>query len=298
MPASKQKRTLFVAIPNTPGREALIDLVRHAAISADLVAVPDPEEGKQVGSMDAHQLQAAIQRSSVVLVDVSEEDSNTMYQLGLAQSLGKPVILVARDSRGIPFQLAALRVLVYGNYSQSAFHSRLQTLLLQAKDHPDVFRAGQPITKATKRHRVFISYSHCDQEFLDRLLVHLKPLERQGLLEIWADTKLRAGDSWKSEIQAAMDRATVAILIVSADFLASEFIVENELPPLLLSAQENGTRIIPVVAKHCRFSRDPDLQTFQAINDPRRPLALMSTAEQENVYDQIAAEIERWSKKA
>jgi hypothetical protein len=49
---------------------------------------------------------------------------------------------------------------------------------------------------------VFICYSHKDQEYLDRLLIHLKPLEKEGLIDVWADTRLRAGDKWRAEIQS------------------------------------------------------------------------------------------------
>jgi transcriptional regulator with XRE-family HTH domain len=139
---------------------------------------------------------------------------------------------------------------------------------------------------------VFVSYSHRDSAYLERLMVHLKPLQKQGVIDPWVDTRLQAGDKWKKEIEKALQRARVAVLLVSADFLASDFIVENELPPLLQAAEAKGTLIIPVILKPCRFTRDKNLQEFQAINSPDEPLSLADENERELVYDTIAQRIE------
>jgi TIR domain len=73
------------------------------------------------------------------------------------------------------------------------------------------------------RTKVFISYSHKDQEWLYRLQTHLKPLVREGL-DCWDDTHIRPGDDWKQEIQNALDTAQIAVLLISANFFASDFI--------------------------------------------------------------------------
>lgn len=104
--------------------------------------------------------------------------------------------------------------------------------------------------------------------------------------------KLKAGDKWKIEIENALKRARAAILLVSADFLASGFIVDNELPLLLKRAELEGTRIIPVIVKPCRFDRDKNLSMFQSINDPSKPIIKLSSAEREKIYDRISNEIE------
>lgn len=146
--------------------------------------------------------------------------------------------------------------------------------------------------KVSKGKHVFISYSHRDTQYLERLLVHLKPLERAGLIDAWADTRLLAGDKWRNEITKALNSARVAILMISADFLASDFVVDNELPPLLAAAEEKGTIIIPVILKPCRFTREKILREFQSINQPDSPLSLVDENEQELVYDTVAQRVE------
>ena len=159
----------------------------------------------------------------------------------------------------------------------------------------DATKAGNKVaaTATTKGLRLFISYSHLDTDCLTRLLVHLRPLERQGLVDCWSDRKIRAGDKWKSQLTANLDSAAVAILLVSADFLASDFIVNNELPPLLMKAEANGIRILPVILKPCGFHRDKVLQSFQAVNDPSAPLLGLSAIHQEALYDRVAEEVHR-----
>jgi|GEM_PF-2911082 len=139
--------------------------------------------------------------------------------------------------------------------------------------------------------RVFISYSHFDSKYLDRLLVHLKPLERKKLLDPWSDKKIRTGDKWQAEIDENLQNSAIAVLLISADFLASDFIINNELPPLLLKAEAKGLRVLPVIVKPCGFLRDNVLRSFQAANDPSKPLLGMTEIEQEYLYDQIASEI-------
>lgn len=120
---------------------------------------------------------------------------------------------------------------------------------------------------------IFISYSHEDEKWLELLKKHLKVLAKySGKIEYWVDTKLRGGDKWREEITKAIDAANVAILLVSTNFLASDFITSDELPPILRKAEEGGTRILPLIASPCEFI-DSELGVFQAVNDPDRTLA-------------------------
>src|SRR3954470_13459759 len=152
--------------------------------------------------------------------------------------------------------------------------------------------APPPPSSSLSRTKVFISYSHADKDWLDRLKRHLKPLVREGNLDCWDDTHIRPGDDWKQEIQNALDTAQVAVLLISADFFASDFIDETELPPLLDAAKAKGVRILPVFLSASRFARNPDLARFQAVNPPDHPLNDMLPAEQEKVLDRLAHTIE------
>src|SRR5262245_5927462 len=80
---------------------------------------------------------------------------------------------------------------------------------------------------------VFISYSHRDEREKNRLLAHLGVLQREDLIDLWSDDRISAGADWKQEINEAMAQARVAILLISANFLTSDFILGKEVPTLL-----------------------------------------------------------------
>jgi hypothetical protein len=77
-----------------------------------------------------------------------------------------------------------------------------------------------------------------------------------------------------------------------AQTLASDFIVDNELPPILEKAQLDGTKIVPVILKPCRFSRDANLSRFHALNSPDNPVHGMNESEQEVIWDRLSQLIE------
>ena len=159
--------------------------------------------------------------------------------------------------------------------------------VLSAEEKPE----DDDFSREEIKNNVFISYCHKDTEFLARLQVHLKSLARIIDVVFWDDTKIDAGDNWRGEIDREISRASVAILIVSADFLASDFIQQNELPPLLKSAHDRGCRIIPIIAKPCLFTDHPELSAFQSINDPNESLITCSDADKELVFNKVSATI-------
>lgn len=145
-------------------------------------------------------------------------------------------------------------------------------------------------TKTFRSKKVFISYSHEDERWLNRLKVHLSLIERQGLIEPWDDSRITTGANWKEEIKKAISSAKIAILLVSGDFLGSEFIVNDELPPLLAAAATEGTVILPLIVSPCMFL-NTNLSQFQAFNDPSKPLSSMTRHQRERVFVKAAEHI-------
>lgn len=133
-----------------------------------------------------------------------------------------------------------------------------------------------------KRNSVFVSYSHLDEEFLSDLKRHFKPFSSQ--IDFWDDSKISPGQKWKEEIENAISKCKVAILLVSTDFLGSEFVATNELPPLLQAAEENGATILSVILKPCLFEEFDTLNQYQTMNKPSKPIINMDYSEKEDLY--------------
>lgn len=139
--------------------------------------------------------------------------------------------------------------------------------------------------------RIFVSYSHQDRAWLDKLQVVLAPLLRgQPDLILWDDTRIAPGEQWRVEIERELRAASVAVLLVSQRFLASRFIAENELPPLLHRAKAQGVRILWIPIGACLYQESP-LTDFQAAWDPSHPLNSLKGPQQEHALVLIAQAI-------
>lgn len=140
---------------------------------------------------------------------------------------------------------------------------------------------------ASTRNSVFISYSRADKRFLDELHAQLSHHVRMGLVTYWDDTKIMPGKRWKVELGNALQAAKVGVFLVSADFLASDFIANYELRPLLEAAKNEGVVILSVILSACVF-HDTDLADFQAINAPSNPLNQMSRGKRDVIWTEVA----------
>lgn len=267
-----------------------------------LGSMPAPRPGNvsiirhdpQLGSRVQDALRTQIAEADVIIADLAGRSPNVLLEVGFALGLKKPLVFLAEDSSEAPADVRHAEIILAPkgtpeSYMAARLAGAMQRVLEMSGGGGERKKSSRAVRD---RGKLFISYSHKDRAFLDRILVHLRPLERAGLIELWVDEQLRPGDRWREEIKEAIDGAGVALLLISADFLASEFIATDELPPLLAAAEERGTQIIPVIIKPSRFLRDKRLSRFHAVNDPNYPVIRMSEADREELFASIAETIE------
>jgi len=137
---------------------------------------------------------------------------------------------------------------------------------------------------------IFISYSHKDKEWLLKLKAWLKPLEQQDMIRIWDDTEIKPGSKWREEISKSLASAKVALLLITQNFLASDFIAEKELLPLLEAAKNEGVRIFWIAVSESTVD-DTELIDYQAVNIPSEPLDSLKPSDQNRVFRQIYEKI-------
>lgn len=121
------------------------------------------------------------------------------------------------------------------------------------------------------RDQIFISYSHKDKKWLETLQTHLKPLTRNKTVVVWNDTQIKIGANWKEEIEKALISAKIGIMLVTPNFLASDFIADEEIPALLKAAKEDGAVIFWIAVSDSQY-KETELRHFQCANDPSKPL--------------------------
>lgn len=126
--------------------------------------------------------------------------------------------------------------------------------------------------------RVFVSYSHADEAERVRLDVHLAPLAREGLIDLWCSRIIAPGSDWQRDIENEIEHADIVILLVTADFVASAYCFEKELATALRRHREGGVRIVPVLVKPVDFAHMP-FGRFQALPRDLRPISTWDDAD-------------------
>src|SRR5437763_1951947 len=112
--------------------------------------------------------------------------------------------------------------------------------------------------------KIFCCYAHEDEALLNKLKAHLRPLQRQGLIDIWYDRDISGGTEWEREIDKHLNTADIVLLLVSPDFLNSDYCYSIEMRRALERHERGEIQVIPVILRPVYWQRAPfmKLQTL------------------------------------
>ncbi len=139
--------------------------------------------------------------------------------------------------------------------------------------------------------KLFISYSHKDEEWKNRLMVQLGVPESEGYCKTWDDRQIQPGDDWLREIQTALNQVSVAIMLISASFLTSPFIKSNEVPVILQRRERDGLWVIPLLIGPCDWEAVGWLSKMQMLPGDGKSLLGLSHYEAETCLAGLAKKI-------
>jgi hypothetical protein len=144
-----------------------------------------------------------------------------------------------------------------------------------------------PLRKLTIRRnlRLFYSYSHKDKALRDQLEVHLTLLKRSGVISAWHDRLIGAGQEWQREIPDNLEQADIILMLVSADFLASDYCYGVELARALERHKAGEALVIPVLARDVDLT-DAPFSKLQWL--PRNGRAIKRWADRDTALKDVA----------
>ena len=138
--------------------------------------------------------------------------------------------------------------------------------------------------------RIFISYSHKDQAVLERLHTHLAPLRSEGLIDTWYDRQILAGGRIDAEIDRELESCEFFLMLVSPDFLASDYCVNREMSRALERHRDDAAHVVPIIVEPCDWDSSP-LHELKVL--PRDGKPISEWQNENNAYLDVVKELRR-----
>lgn len=136
--------------------------------------------------------------------------------------------------------------------------------------------------------KVFISYSHVDEEVKLELGKHLYPLTRLGMVDSWDDRQIKPGEEWDGEISKNLENADIIILLISVDFINSRYCYDIELKRAMERYEMREAKVIPVIVRQCLWHHAP-FGKLQAL--PKDAKAVANWGDRDNALTSVAESI-------
>jgi tetratricopeptide (TPR) repeat protein len=148
-------------------------------------------------------------------------------------------------------------------------------------------RKGQKGECMTSAIKIFCCYARKDKEFLNKLKIHLRPLQRHGLIHLQSDGDINAGDVWEEKIHHYLQSAQIILLLISPDFINSDYCYDIEMQRALERHHRGDAKVIPIILRPVHWQSTP-LGKLQALPTDAKPVTDPSWRNQDQALFNIA----------
>jgi internalin A len=258
--------------------EGAVGIVRTSGLAVEIMVD---------GPILARRRLLSVIRSDFERIHLNFKGLNVMELVPLAQFPGKPIpytTLLTWERRGRE---------IYEFEDGDDIHKVNVRELLNGLDIQPTARKhdsheGRGATMGAKK--LFYCYSHKDEAFRDELETHLKLLQRQGVIETWHDRRILAGEEWKDKIDDNLNRADIILLLISADFIASDYCYDIEMKRAMERHEAGEAKVIPVILRKNNWHSAP-FGKLQALPKDGQPINLWN--DRDSAWADVATSIER-----
>jgi O-acetyl-ADP-ribose deacetylase (regulator of RNase III) len=288
----------FPAIGAGTARFTIDDVAVHMAeiIATDFLARPDHIEATiylfdrsgQMGPLDFLKFFEEFARRTPTIADHVVDPSPSSSSKPLSSSvtatdprdqylgLGQGILQLEHQRQLLEERIVTLR-------REAAPIEKIQAVLARLQENQELRLRTLTEQQAIrdKGIEIFISYAHEDETLRQRLGKHLSSLRREGVITEWHDREITAGSEWATEIDHHLDSAQVILMLVSADFIDSEYCFGIEMTRALERHQAGDARVIPVVLRAVDWTHSP-LGKLQAL--PRDAKPVTSWPDQDSAF--------------
>lgn len=151
-------------------------------------------------------------------------------------------------------------------------------------------RQSPPMFLSKGSIEIFFCYAHEDEALLNKLKTHLNPLQRQRLIDVWHDRDISAGTEWKQEIDEHLNRAQIILLLISPDFIASDYCYDKEMKRALERHNIGEAWVIPIILRPTDLKNSPFME-LQAL--PTNAMAVTAWEDRDEAFLDIAKGIRK-----
>lgn len=217
------------------------------------------DRGKLVDALLACDCMKSIHSRRTLIEDLPADVQNKLHGGGTTkQDVDEIVRVCAQFTAGVETLLERVRYFEGDSFPWKTVEkiareiTAAQNPVSSAKNTPIITNQSTGNAKAPVQ--VFFSYSHKDESLRDQLSNHLSGLRRAGVIEAWHDRQIQAGSEWAGQIDDRMNQAKVILLLISSDFLASDYCSDVEVKRAMERHENREAVVIPIILRPCDWS--------------------------------------------